>query len=189
MAAMPDVLNASPLTLVRWRPEDVDEALGTVRSSFAELQQWMHWARTIPTREQQREVLADGSTAFDAGTDFGFLYRETATAALVGGGGVHRRVGSGAVEIGYWVQTDRHNRGYATRAAEVMTDAAFTYLGDVDRVEIHMDCTNIASARVPEKLGYRLVRTEHREKLALAHTGEAYVWQMSRDEWTPPPRL
>lgn len=186
MAAMPDVLEASPLTLVRWSPEDVDEVLEAVRSSFAELQQWMHWAQTMPTREQQRNALAEGNTAFDAGTDFGFLFRESATGAIVGGGGVHRRVGPGAVEIGYWVRSDRHNRGYATRATEVMTDAAFTYLADVDRVEIHMDCANIASARVPEKLGYRLLRTEQLEKLALGHTGKGYLWQKRRDEWTPP---
>lgn len=162
MAAMPDVLEASPITLVRRRPEDVDEVLEAVRSSFAELQQWMHWAQTMPTREKQREALTEGNTAFDVGTDFGFLFRETATGALFGGGGVHRRVGPGGVEIGYWVRSDRHNRDYATRATEAMTDAAFTYLGDVERVEIHMDCTNIASARVPEKLGYRLLRTEQR---------------------------
>jgi RimJ/RimL family protein N-acetyltransferase len=188
MAAMPDFLDASPLTLLRLRPEDVDKVLEAVRSSFAELQQWMHWAQTIPTREQQREALTESNAGFDAGTDFGFLFRETATGALVGGGGVHRSADPATVEISYWVRTDRHNRGYATRAADVMTDAAFTYLADVDRVEIHVDCANIASARVPEKLGYRLLRTEAREKLALAHTGEAYVWQKSRDEWTPPRR-
>jgi RimJ/RimL family protein N-acetyltransferase len=181
---MPDVLEASPLTLVRWSPEDVDEVLEAVRSSFAELQQWMHWAQTMPTREEQRAVLAEGSKAFDAGTDFGFLFRETATGALVGGGGVHRRAGPGAVEIGYWVRSDRHNRGYATRATEAMTDAAFTHLADVDRVVIHMDRANVASARVPEKLGYRLLRTERRERLALSHTGDVHVWQKRRDEWT-----
>jgi len=186
MAPMPDVLEAGPLTLVRWSPNDVDEVLEAVRSSFAELQQWMHWAQTMPTREKQREALTEGTTAFDAGTDFGYLFRETATGALVGGGGVHRREGP-VVEIGYWVRSDRHNRGYATSATEAMTAAAFTYLADVDRVDIHVDCGNIASARVPEKLGYRLLGTEPREKLALGHTGEGYVWQKRRDAWTPPP--
>jgi RimJ/RimL family protein N-acetyltransferase len=184
MAAMPDVLDAAPLSLVRSRPGDVDELLEAVRSSFAELQQWMHWAQTMPTWEQQRTALAAGDLAFDAGTDFGFLFRESATGALVGGGGVHRREGPGAVEIGYWVRSDRHNRGYATRATAAMTEAAFTYLADVDRVEINMDCANVASARVPEKLGFRLLRVEDHEKLALAHTGRRSVWQTTREEWT-----
>lgn len=180
---MPDTFEAGPLTLVRWRPDDVDEVLDAVRSSFAELQQWMDWAQTMPTRVEQREALSRGQSAFDAGTDFAYLFRETPTGVLVGGGGVHRRVGPGAVEIGYWVRSDRHNRGYATTAARAMTDAAFANLPDVERVEIHMDCANVASARVPEKLGYRLIRTEEREKLALGHTGRGYVWQARRDEW------
>lgn len=189
VAAMPDVLEAGPLNLVRWRPEAVDEVLEAVRSSFAELQQWMHWAQTMPTREEQRTALTEGATAFDAGTAYGFVFREVATRALVGGGGVHRRVGPRAVEIGYWVRSDRHDRGYATRATEAMTDAAFTYLADVDRVEIHMDHANFASARVPEKLGFRRLRVERREKLALGHTGEADVWEKRRDEWTSPRSL
>jgi RimJ/RimL family protein N-acetyltransferase len=147
----------------------------------------MHWAQKMPTREEQRDALTEACSAFDAGTDFAYLFREIATSTVVGGGGVHRRVGVGGVEIGYWVRSDRHNRGYATRAAEAMTDAAFIHLSDVDRVEIHMDCANIASARVPEKLGYRLLRTEQREKLAPGHTGKGYLWQKRRSEWTSPP--
>ena len=181
---MPDVLEASPLMLIRWRPEDVDDVLDAVRTSFGELRQWMDWAQTMPTSDEQQAVLAAGNAAFDAGTDFGFVFREAATGSLVGGGGVHRRVGPGAVEIGYWIRTDRHNRGYATKAAHVMTDATFEHLEDVDRIEIHMDCANLASARVPEKLGYRLLHTETRAKLAVAHTGEAFVWQTTREEWS-----
>jgi RimJ/RimL family protein N-acetyltransferase len=180
---MPEALPASPLILLRWRPEDADEVLEAVEASFAELQQWMDWAQTMPTLEQQRRILVEGDAAFDAGTSFGYVFREAPTGRLVGGGGVHRRVGPGAVEIGYWVRTDRHNRGYATRAVEAMTDAVFEHLADVDRIEIHMDRANVASARIPQKLGYRLLQTETRAKLALAHTGEAFVWQATRAHW------
>jgi hypothetical protein len=95
MAAMPDVLEASPLSLVRWSPDAVDGVLEAVRSSFAELQQWMHWAQTMPTREQQRKALAEGNSAFDAGTDFQFLFRESKGDTCVGGGGVSRRSARG----------------------------------------------------------------------------------------------
>ena len=88
-----------------------------------------------------------------------------------------------AAEIGYWVRSDRHNRGYATTAVGALTDAAFGGLADLERIEIHMDRANVASARVPEKLGYRFVRTERRDRLAVAHTGQGYVLERTRHDW------
>ena len=184
MATMPETIEAGPLVLARWRPDDVDEVLDAVHASFDELRQWMDWAQARPTREQQREVLVEGHAAFDAGTDFSYVFRESATGVLVGAGGVHRRVGPRAVEIGYWVRSDRHDRGYATASASAMTTVAFEWLVDVDRIEIHMDCANVASARIPAKLGYRLLHTERREQRALAHTGQVFVWETTRAEWT-----
>lgn len=186
MASMPDTIEVPPLILSRWRARDVDDVLAAVRSSFDELHQWMDWAHTLPSRHQQRAVLLAGDAAFEAGTDFGYVFRETSTGALVGGGGAHRRLGPGAVEIGYWVRSDRHNRGYATAAVAALTDAVFDRLADVERIEIHTDRGNVASARVPSKLGYRLLRTERREKRAAAHTGQAFVWQTTRTDWTTP---
>jgi len=187
MAAMPDAIEADPLILSRWRPDDVDDVLEAVRASFHELRQWMDWAQTMPSRTDQLEALTAGHAAFEAATDFGYVFREESTGALVGGGGAHRRVGPGAVEIGYWVRSDRHNRGYATSAVTALTDAVFDCLADVERIEIHMDCANVASARIPEKLGYQLLHTEQREKRAVAHTGHAFVWQTTRAAWTTPP--
>lgn len=187
MAPMPDTIQAHPLILSRWRADDVDDVLEAVQSSFHELQQWMDWAQTMPSPDEQRAVLIAGHAAFEAGTDFGYVFRESSTGALVGGGGAHRRVGPGAMEIGYWIRTDRHNRGYATTAVAALTDVVFERLADVERIEIHMDCANVASARIPNKLGYQLLHTEQREKRAAAHTGQAFVWQTTRTAWPTRP--
>ena len=52
-----------------------------------------------------------------------------------------------------------------------------------DRVEIHMDAANVASARVPAKLGYTLLGEEAREILAPGHTGRGLAWAVSRAAW------
>ena len=183
MADLPDTLPAGPLRLERWRPDRVDEVLDAVRASLPDLQQWMPWAQTMPTREEQFQALANGEAAFDAGTDFNYLVRECDTGEMVGGSGLHRRIGPNAIEIGYWVRSDRHGRGYATAAAGALTDAAFTHLADVERVEIHMDRANLASARIPEKLGFRHLRSDPKPTTALGHTGTDLIWAQRRDEW------
>jgi RimJ/RimL family protein N-acetyltransferase len=75
---------------------------------------------------------------------------------VIGGCGLYPRVGPGAVEVGYWIAVGHTSRGLATRAAAALTKVA---LADprIDRVEIHCDHRNIASARIPERLGYRLM--------------------------------
>ena len=49
-----------------------------------------------------------------------------------------------------------------------------------DRVVVRMDRANVASARVPAKLGYVLDEEESREWLARGHTGRGLIWSMSR---------
>ncbi len=72
---------------------------------------------------------------------------------LIGGAGLHRRVGPDALEIGYWLRASRVGQGLATEAAAVLTRLAFERCG-VIRVEIHVDPANTASLAVADRLGY-----------------------------------
>jgi len=179
---MPDRLPAGDIELCRWRTRHVDEIKAAVESSYRELHQWMAWAQTMPTSEALRAVIADGAASFEADREWQYVLREVANDELVGGAGLHRRVGPDGLEIGYWVRTDRTGRGYATSAARALTDAAFAVQG-FERVEIHMDQANLASAAVPRKLGYRLVLEEDREVLAPGHSGRGFVWAVERSSW------
>lgn len=58
-------------------------------------------------------------------------------------------------EIGYYVRSADHNKGYATELANALTRFAFGVL-DARRVEICAATSNFASRRVIEKLGFEL---------------------------------
>ena len=101
---------------------------------------------------------------------------------VVGSTGFHRRRGPGALEIGYWVHRDHIRKGFATEIAGSLTNVAFT-VPDIERVEIHHDKANIASAGVPRSLRY----TYAGETLdAVTSPGEVGIdcrWVMNRHEW------
>jgi RimJ/RimL family protein N-acetyltransferase len=183
MALMPDQLRAGEIELCRWNADHVDETMAAVESSYPELHRWMTWAQTMPTREVMSAVIADGAASFEADREWQYVLREVATGELVGGAGLHRRVGPDGLEIGYWVRTDRTGHGYATSSARALTDAAFASPLGFERVEIHMDQANSASVAVPRKLGFRLVLEEDREILAPGHTGRGFIWTVERSSW------
>ena len=102
--------------------------------------------------------------------------------AVAGSCGLHRRLGPSALEIGYWVHPSFTRRGLATTAARALTQAALS-LPEITYVEIHTDKANSASARVPQRLGYRLVTERPDDRHAPAEVGIECVWRMEREMW------
>jgi ribosomal-protein-serine acetyltransferase len=96
--------------------------------------------------------------------------------------GLHRRLGPGGLEIGYWVHPGFLRRGVATGAARLLTDAAFTVPG-VAVVEIHHDRANVASRGVPRALGYEFVGEFPDEPEAPGEVGVECRWRMERERW------
>jgi len=148
-----------------------------VIESLDHLRPWMPWVANEPlTLPQRTELIAGWQAGWDTGDR---AYGMFAGGELVGMIGLHPRIGPGGLEIGYWVRAGRTGRGYATEAARRVTDIAFTLPG-VTHVEIHHDVTNLASGRVPAKLGYALVGQRARPPAAPAETGTENVWRLDR---------
>jgi RimJ/RimL family protein N-acetyltransferase len=154
------------------RPYTVDDGPAlhaAILDSIEHLRPWMPWVAAEPlTLEERLEWLrgvhdAEGIFVGDV---------------CVGGTGLHDRIGPTGREIGYWVRAGWTGRGIATEAARQLTARAFTIRG-IDHVEIHHDKANVASGRVPEKLGYTRIGEHPMERLAPAHTGIAVHWRIS----------
>lgn len=180
----PDELSAGAVTLVRYRGHEAPELARVTSADLDHLRPWMPWAASTSLEEDQALFISTSVAEFDAGRAFNYWMREEATAELVGGAGLHHRVGE-RIEIGYWVRSDRTRRGYATSAAAALTDAALVLPG-VRRVEIHCDEANRASAAVPRKLGYRLDRISDDDITALGQTGRSMVWIVDAGTWSLP---
>jgi RimJ/RimL family protein N-acetyltransferase len=170
----------SGAVLRRARPTDAEAFAEAVAKSLAHLRRWMPWAVPVAAEapvQRDRLVMADASWA--DGTDYEFAILPADERDIIGGCGLMRRIGPAAIEIGYWVHVDHTRRGHATAAARALTDAAWM-LPDVERVEIHCDEANVASAAVPARLGYRLDRVEGDETLAPPHSGRTMIWIADR---------
>jgi RimJ/RimL family protein N-acetyltransferase len=163
--------------LTRSFPEAAAAVALAIRQSLDHLRPWMPWATDEQaTVAAQTERLRQAVASWDAGTDYIFELRHPeGDGAVLGAIGLHRRLGAGAIEIGYWTHVDYSGRGYMSAAAKAVTSVAQA-LPDVERVEIHTDEANVRSAAIPRKLGYRLDRVDERIPQAPAESGRLQIW-------------
>ncbi len=170
-------LRSGNLTLRRYRRGDAPALHVAILESLEELRPWMPWAAAEPLSVSDREALI--TTMFDRGWDEGtdFTYGMFAGGQVVGGCGLHRRIGPDGLEIGYWVRTTHTGRGVATAAAGLLARAALRMPG-VDHVEIHHDKANPASGRVAAKLGFVLRREVPDAVSAPGESGVSCEWRL-----------
>ena len=138
-----------------WEPRDAPLLKDAVDSSLEHLREWMPWAHDEPQElEEKAALLRRFRGHFDLGQDFVFGIFSADESEVLGGAGLHTRVGEGAFEIGYWVRVSHSRRGIATTATAALTKVGIE-LGGADRIEIHVDPANQRSCRIPRRLGYR----------------------------------
>jgi RimJ/RimL family protein N-acetyltransferase len=168
------------LALVRTRRERAASAVVAINESLEHLRPWMAWAAEPATEEGLYTFFAAAEEQWDQRRDFGFSIVD-AEDSVVGGCGLHARIGPDGLEIGYWVHVDRAGKGVATAAARALTEAAFGIDG-IQRVRIQCEDVNVRSARVPEKLGYTFdgVRVPEDGPCSGRPT---QVWWMQRSDW------
>ena len=86
-------------------------------------------------------------------------------------------------EIGYWVRASETGKGYVTEAARLLCELCFGLL-EANRVFIRCASTNVKSAAVPQRLGFKLEGKLANE--GVNTSGELYdmlVFGMTPEVW------
>lgn len=150
----PYTIRTERLLLRCWEPADATLLGEALDASLDHLRAWMPWAHHEPTpTEEKVERLRRFRGQFDLGQNFVYGIFDLDESRVLGGTGLHPRSGDGNLEIGYWIRAEATGRGYATEASAALTRVAVEVCG-VERVEIHVDPANEASAAIPRRLGY-----------------------------------
>lgn len=173
-----------------WEPRDAPLLKEAVDSSLDHLRPWMPWAHDDPQPLQAKvELLRSFRGQFDLGQNFVYAMLSPSESEVVGGTGLHPRVGEGAMEIGYWVRASSVGRGLATEATAALTRVGFE-LCELERVEIRVDPANVPSLAIPRKLGYgeegRLRRRLHGPD-GTPLQRDAVVFALLRDDYPSSP--
>ena len=165
--------------------DDAPRLAQAVGESLEHLRPWMPWVAQEPVPlAERRQRIATWEQDWRAGGDL--VMGVFVDGAAAGGCGLHHRIGPEGLEIGYWIHPSFLRQGIATAAARLLTNAAF-HQPEITRVEIHHDKANVASAGVPRKLGFRLMREVPDEPEAPGEVGVSCEWKITRAEWAPFP--
>ena len=152
-------LETTRLRLRRSGPQDA-EGISAYRS-LPDVGRYQGWDRTDPAslrvefEEMARRLPGDPGWVQ-------LTVEERDGGRLVGDVGMSPAEGeAGVMKVGYTMDPTVQNRGYATEAVRALVDYAFDVLG-AEVVRAYADADNIASIRVAEKVGMKLMeRFEH----------------------------
>ena len=173
----------TPRLVIRcWNPADAPLLKTAIDVSVEHLRPWMPWAANEPTDlDAKIALLRRFRGQFDLGQDFVYCIFSRDETEVLGGTGLHTRLGPDAREIGYWVRADRINQGIAAEASAALTRVVFE-VDKLDRVEIHCDAENVRSAAVPRKLGFTHEATLRRRKVA-GKVRDTLIWTLLAEDY------
>jgi RimJ/RimL family protein N-acetyltransferase len=170
-----------------YEPRDAALLKGVIDSSLDHLREFMPWSEREPQPlEQKLELTKLFRSEFDRSENFTYGIFGRDETELLGGTGLHPRIGPGGFDIGYWVRASATRQGIASETAAALARAGFEVCG-ADRVEIHVDPRNEPSLGVPRKLGF-VEEATLRRRLP-APEGEALrdvtIFTMFREDFDP----
>ena len=170
-----------------YEPSDTQLLADSIAENVDHLKPWMPWAHNEP---EPFEVKVKGVKRFrglfDMGEDYIYGIFDLEETRLLGGTGLHTRVGDDQLEIGYWIHKDYVNQGLVTESTAALVKVAFEII-KIHRLEIHCDPGNHASAAIPRKLGFTHEGTLRAKTRFLERWSDSMIWALLDEEYPGSP--
>ncbi len=170
-----------------YHPSDAPLLAEFVTESLEHLRPWMPWVYNEPEPLEEKVLrLKRFRGLFDLGEDFVYAIFNPEETKLIGGTGLHTRLGEDQLEIGYWIHKDYINQGLVTESTAALVKVAIEVV-HIHRLEIHCDPENFASAAVPRNLRFTHEGTLRANARILDHWRDTMVWGLLDTDYPDSP--
>lgn len=170
-----------------YQPSDAGLLADSVAESLEHLKPWMPWAHDEPEPfEEKVKRLKRFRGMFDLQQDYVYGIFNFEETKLLGGTGLHTRLGENDLEIGYWIHKDFINKGLVTESTAALIKVAFEVI-HIHRIEIHCDPENLASASIPRKLSFTHEGTLRANTPFLERWRDTMIWGLLKKKYPASP--
>ncbi len=129
-----------------------------ISDGYEDYVKWLNWSPNIPNPETLEEECRRHHADFILREFIRYLIIEKETDKIVGRCAFPSFQANWMIPqfgISYFICKSKRSNGYATEAAHAMSLLAFKVFG-AKKLEIYCDAENVASTKVPLKLGFKL---------------------------------
>ncbi len=128
-----------------------------ISDGYNEYVKWLNWSENMPTVQMLEEECRKHRAEFILRDFIHYLIIDKSTDEVVGRCAFPSFQANWAIpqfRTSYFVWRSKRSKSYATETAHAMALLAFRIL-QAKKLEIHCDCENIASTKIPLKLGFK----------------------------------
>ena len=157
----------------RCRPRDALEHMKACQESANYLGDYLGWGVDAPTWnfKQHASWILHHARTTDPHESYCVYFKNKLIGFFSYGSGADKH----GIQICYWVRKGYEGNGVATAVTEILTQKAF-FPKRFGYVEIHVDKANLASRKVPEKLGFEIDEEYRCLPHGTKETGEMLVY-------------
>ena len=169
------------LILRTFLDSDADEVFAVVKRNHDHLKPFMHWATPDYSIDSAREFIEKSiETAKERkGLGFGIFQEERFIGSI---GFVKFDWNVRKTEIGYWMDRAEEGKGIISAACRVLIGYAFDEL-HLNRAEIRCAASNLRSAAIPERLGFRKEGVLRQSEFRDGQLHDFIIYGLLAEEW------
>lgn len=159
---LPEVIETPRLKLQMPKAGFGKSLYNAVNDGFDDYIKWLNWPENRPTIEQLEEECRKHHAEFILRDFIRYLIIEKSSEMVVGRCAFPSFQANWSIPqfgISYFISKSNRSKGYATEAAHAMAIIGFKFL-KAKKLEIYCDSENVASTKIPLKLGFQLEYTQ-----------------------------